>query len=277
MIIVREVPASRALSKSGLPELDYSLNPYLGCLHACRYCFAVDMTSDKDARENWGHSVVVRSNIVEVLRREMSRMPRGIVGMSTITDPYQAVEGRYRLSRESLAVLLQNGFRVTIQTKSPLVRRDADILSSHRSTCDVGMTLTSLSGDKSAVIEPGAPSPASRVRALEELSSEKIRTWIFYGPIIRGFNDDRETAESIMEIAVSTGSRVIFDRFSPYRTAMIMMRESGFPVESLRSGMSWWKSVSGMIGEEALRKSVRINSQNEEYMNTPMSGQSRLF
>ena len=129
MIKVVEVTAASALNRSGLSELDYTLNPYLGCLHACRYCFAVDMTPHREAREMWGSTVAVRVNILDVLKKEIHRLRRGVVGVSTITDPYQAVEGRYGITRSCTEMLLRNGFRVSVQTKSPLVRRDVEIFS----------------------------------------------------------------------------------------------------------------------------------------------------
>ncbi len=277
MISVKEIMAARALSKSGLPELDYSLNPYLGCLHACRYCFAVDFTSDREARESWGKHVAVRSNIASVLGREVVRMPRGLVGISTITDAYQPVEGKYRLTRQSIKLLLENGFRITVQTKSPLVRRDLDILSGYRGNSDVGITLTCLSRDKSDLLEPGAPSPDSRVRALEELSYEKINSWIFYGPIVRGFNDDPETVNGIVEISRALNSRIIFDRYASYHSAEAMMVASGFDRNSLSHDSRWWSDVSARILEEARKRGVMANSQSEEWKNTTSLYQQKLF
>ncbi|KAA8922643.1 MAG: radical SAM protein, partial [Thermoplasma sp.] len=112
---VIEIEVKTALQKSGLRELDYSLNPYLGCMHRCLYCYAMDMTKDTRASSDWGSTVIAKRNIIEVLRREIPYRRRGIVGISTITDPYQPVEFRYRLTRQAVGILLKEGFRVSIQ------------------------------------------------------------------------------------------------------------------------------------------------------------------
>ncbi|MEM0155450.1 MAG: radical SAM protein, partial [Thermoplasmataceae archaeon] len=196
-IRIMEIETNHALSKSGLPELNYALNPYMGCLHACIYCFAIDFTSEREPRENWGSVVAVKTNLLETLRKEITGRKRGIVGVSTITDPYQAIEGKYRLTRESIKMLTENGFRVTVQTKSPLVTRDRDIFVSHKKFVDVGMTITTLDPKMWSLIEPGSPPPQSRVRALKTLSAESISTWIFLGPVMKGLNDSRENLREV--------------------------------------------------------------------------------
>lgn len=276
MIKVVEVTAASALNRSGLSELDYTLNPYLGCLHACRYCFAVDITPHREAREMWGSTVAVRVNILDVLKKEIHRLRRGVVGVSTITDPYQAVEGRYRITRSCTEMLLRNGFRVSVQTKSPLVRRDVEIFSQYRSECDVGITITTLSKEKSRIIEPGAPSPESRVAALEDLSRNGISTWIFYGPIVSGFNDDSDTISGLLDVARSTGSRIIYDRFSGYPSAVRMMRKSGFPESSISPGEPWWNSTASIIKQASISAGVKATAQDEEFLDLSISHQSTL-
>ncbi|HDJ83372.1 MAG TPA: radical SAM protein, partial [Desulfurococcaceae archaeon] len=110
-----------ALSKSGLPDLDYALNPYMGCWHSCIYCYARLYTWYKEIADNWGRIIAVKENIVEVLRREIKYKPRGIVGVGTITDAYQPVEALYEITQKSLKVLFSAGFHASIQTKNPLI------------------------------------------------------------------------------------------------------------------------------------------------------------
>jgi hypothetical protein len=132
MVTYKRIRVKTALSKSGLYDLDYAYNPYVGCFHGCVYCYARAYVRDEEVSRNWGTVVYIKENILEVLREEVKRKPRGVVGVSTLTDPYQPIEAGEGLTRRGIQVLLQGNFKVSIQTKSPLVTRDIDILKSYR-------------------------------------------------------------------------------------------------------------------------------------------------
>ncbi len=240
-MIVREVRVRKALTRSGLPDLDYALNPYIGCTHGCIYCYARLYTDRDDVREKWGEVVLVKANLIELLRREASSI-RGVVGVGTVTDPYQPVEKEYGLTRKSLKVLLVRGLRVSIQTKSGLVTRDKDILVAHRGLVNVGFTITTLDEGAARWLEPGAPSPAERVKALEELSSAGIKTWIFYGPVIPGINDSDDVVEELLRLAASTNSILYYDSLhvKPFMlTPSHPMREAALSVRKYDWGRFW--------------------------------------
>jgi DNA repair photolyase len=207
-----------ALSRSGLPGLDYALNPYTGCVHACIYCYARLYTHDRRVSENWGRIVVVKENLLEVLNSEVKRLRKGVVGVGTVTDAYQPIEAVYKLTREAVRILLSNGFKVSIQTKNPLILRDIDVLSRGKELVDVGFTITSVKCSKSRLMEPNAPCPEARIEALRRLSGLGFKTWIFYGPIIPGFNDDEDTITSLVDIALETNSVLYYDplHFKPF-------------------------------------------------------------
>ena len=267
-INVIEVTAKRALSKSGLPELDYALNPYMGCMHSCVYCFAIDFTSNAQARDDWGGTVAVRTNIVDVLKREVRTARRGIVGVSTITDPYQAIEGRYRLTRNAVKLLAENGFRVSIQTKSPLVVRDMDILTQHRHSIDVGMTVTTLDEEAWKLIEPGSPSPRSRLKALSSIHSNGVKTWIFLGPILKGVNDGKESFRKIVEEAGRTGTRIIYDRYQAYRGSSKLIEGIGLNISDFNrtpDNDRWWQSTRDVIERLCDSLGVTCTYQPEEW------------
>ncbi|WP_434731594.1 radical SAM protein [Thermogladius sp. KZ2Tp1] len=194
-----------------MPDLDYALNPYLGCYHACTYCYARLYTRIREVSENWGEVVAVKTNIVEVLKKEAPSKPRGVVGLGTITDAYQPVEATYLLSRRSLEVLLPLGFRVSIQTKNPLVTRDVDVLAAYKDRVDVGFTITTLDNKVASFIEPRAPPPSERASALKHLSERGVKTWLFYGPIIPGLNDGEDNIEALLKLAESTRSDFYYD------------------------------------------------------------------
>jgi len=220
--LVRIVAARcrRALSRSGLPDLDYALNPYIGCEHGCLYCYG-RLYVDPEIGREWGEVVVVRENIVEALRRDVRELRPGIVGVGTISDAYQPIEERYELSRRCIEVLLKSGFRVSVQTKSSLVERDTDILRSSRA--DVGVTITFIEDSIARRIEPRASPPSERIEVVRRLSRAGVRTWIYLGPVIPGLNDDEETLRFLARLARETNSVLYVDRLR-VRRFMYSMR-----------------------------------------------------
>ncbi len=199
-----------ALSKSKLPGLDYTFNPYFGCLHGCLYCYVPDVL--KINKMEWGRFVFIKKNILEILRKEVLKKKIGIVGISTSTDPYQPIEKDLEITRKALIILINTGFPISIQTKSSLVLRDIDILINKN--IDIGLTITSINSYFQKIFEPNAPSPDERIATLEELSSKGIKTWIFYGPIIPNYNDSEEEIEEIVKIALKTKSKIIYDKLN---------------------------------------------------------------
>ncbi|MGC9153138.1 MAG: SPL family radical SAM protein [Vulcanisaeta sp.] len=241
--VIKEIRARSALSRSGLPEYDYALNPYLGCQHGCIYCYAMDFTKGEPGMK-WGEVVYVKANLIELLSRDVRRFKPGIVGLSTITDPYQPVESIYKLSRKSIEILCRAGFHVSIQTKSALIIRDLDILKKCLDHVDVGFTITTMR-DTYKVIEPMAAHPMARASALRRIADLGIETWIFLGPIIPGINDRREDYEPIIRLAKETNSQVIIDRFRPRQVVIKFM--------SSRLGVTrpvtrdWWVKAMSLI------------------------------
>ncbi len=275
-----EYSSKTAISKSNLPELDYAVNPYSGCQHRCIYCFAIDFTHIDDARENWGHSVYVKTNLIEILQKQIKGMRRGITGISTVTDAYQPAEAKYKLTRQSVNILLENGFRVTVQTKSPLAARDMDIFTQHRNTLDIGVTLTTIDRKKALEIETQTPAPSQRIRLLEKLHENGLKTWIFIGPIIRGFNDDTHEVEGIFEVASNTGSRVIYDYYSTYKNSSAFMKNefSGTLQDQDFAGNAEWKrSIQKSMELLGKKYGVRTNSQKDEWKVARAEGINRLL
>lgn len=258
--IAREIRVNRALSKSGLPEYDYALNPYLGCQHGCVYCYAVDFTRGEPAK-HWGEVVYVKVNLLDVLSKEVERLKPGIVGLSTITDPYQPIESRYKLSRGSLSILCGANFHVSIQTKSALVIRDLDLLMKCGDLVDVGFTITTLS-DNYRIMEPGASHPIARAAALKKLSSHGIKTWIFLGPIIPRFNDDPSHYRPIIRLAHDTGSEVIIDRLRIKGSVQHRLREfNNHPIIN----REWWVLRLREIKDYCKELNVNCITSDEEW------------
>ncbi len=173
-----------ALNKSSI--LDYTVNPYIGCEHACKYCYSYYLTKKvyPHYEFEWGSVVFVKENLLDVLRSEVARKRRGCVFLSSLTDPYQPAERNYQLTRNVLKILLNNSFKVWIQTKSSLVLRDMDILERFTRSCEVCITLTTLNDAERLLLEPFSSPVEERVEALRKLSESGIKTSIFFGPII---------------------------------------------------------------------------------------------
>ncbi|MCS7119148.1 MAG: radical SAM protein [Archaeoglobaceae archaeon] len=206
-LLIERKKIRKAIGRSNLPDLDYTVNPYLGCAHGCIYCYA-RLYCERRIGENWGRIVIVKENLIETLLEEVRKIKRGIVALSTVTDAYQYIEEKEKLTRETLRILFENRFHVSIQTKSSLVIRDIDLLRENSDKVDVGLTITTLNDEVARVVEPNAPLPSEREKALEKLASEGIKTWIFLGPLLPG-----ENFEDIVELAKETGSILYYDKY----------------------------------------------------------------
>ncbi len=250
---IPRVPCKTALSKSTLPGLMYTFNPYVGCGHGCLYCYVPDVVRRPDPA--WGHKVSVKEGVIDALRKDARRLPPGPVGVSTVTDPYQPVEKQLEVTRRALEVLSPK-FPVSIQTKSCLVLRDTDIIRGRPRSFEVGLTMTSPDEEFQRTFEPGASRPENRAYALEELSSKGVNTWIFYGPIIPGLNDSEECIRWIIGLARKTRSRVLFDRINlrPALTAR-MRGVIGERLDAIR--VHDFGATFRKIGEACRREGVR--------------------
>src|SRR3989304_2124443 len=140
-LIIREIQAKSILTKSGIPGVDYCINPYVGCSHGCRYCYATFMKRYTGHTEPWGGFVDVKITAPEILQRQLKRARNGRGMISSVTDAYQHIESKYKPTRQCLEILLQNQSPVDILTKSPLVLRDMDIIKKFKDI-EVGITIT---------------------------------------------------------------------------------------------------------------------------------------
>ncbi len=215
-MIVKEIQAKAILSTSKV--YDYAVNAYVGCQHACTYCYARFMKRFSGHKEPWGQFVDVKINAADLLRMEIHRKKQARVWVSGVCDPYQPVEAKYGLSRQCIGILAQNHWPVVIQTRSPLVLRDMDIL---REALDfeVGLTITTADDEIRKLFEPDAPSIMDRVRALDELHRAGIRTYAMIAPILPG-------AEALPDILADKVDFVLVDRMN-YNYADWVYRKYG--------------------------------------------------
>ena len=210
-----EVRAKSALNRvppqSRVP-FNWTVNPYRGCTHACVYCFARPTHEylGLGAGRDFEREVVVKVNAPEVLRAELARPSwRGEhVALGTNTDPYQWVEGRYRLMRGIWAALRDARNPCSILTKSPLLLRDVDLLKEIAAVTDVSACLSVPTLDEKAwrSTEPHTPHPRARLEAVAELNREGIPTGILISPLMPGVNDAPQQVERIIELATEAGA-----------------------------------------------------------------------
>ena len=182
-LMIAEIKAQTMLSKSGIPGVEYCINPYVGCGHGCRYCYATFMKRYTGHREAWGSFVDVKLNGPEVLQRQIRRAHKGKIMISSVTDPYQPMEEEYRLTRQCLEILLPYQFPVGILTKSPLVLRDVDLIKKFKEI-EVGITVTTDDDAIRGIFEPQAPSIDTRLNTLQTLYEKGVDTYAFIGPLL---------------------------------------------------------------------------------------------
>lgn len=180
---IREIFSKTVLTRTGISGFDYCLNPYVGCGHGCRYCYASFMKRFTGHREPWGQFVDVKVNAVSRLEEQLSRAKRGVVALGTVTDPYQPLEKAYRITRGCLEALLKREFPVNLLTRSPLCLRDLDLFRKFKEI-EVGLSITTDDERMRRIFEPASPSIPSRVKALEVLKHHGIKTYAFIGPIL---------------------------------------------------------------------------------------------
>ena len=186
-MIVQEIQAKTVLGKSRVH--DYTLNAYVGCAHDCAYCYARFMKRFTGHREPWGQFVDVKTNAPELLRREVAgKRAKGTVWISGVCDAYQPLEREYGLTGQCLEILVDNGWPVTVQTKSPLVLRDIEILK-RAADARVGFTITTADEGIRRIFEPGAPAIAARIEALGVLHEAGIETFVMVAPLLPGAED----------------------------------------------------------------------------------------
>ncbi|MBW3633885.1 MAG: radical SAM protein [Chloroflexi bacterium] len=190
----------------------WSLNPYRGCVHGCHYCYAraTHPYLGLNADEDFETKIIVKTNMPEVLRREVSKpsWTRERVAIGTATDAYQPCEGRYRLTRRCLEILRDSDTPVSLVTKSTLVLRDLDLLSdlADGPGATVYFTITTLDDDLWRLIEPGTPPPLKRLQVLQRLSEAGVRTGVFLAPILPGITDSMESLEAVAAAARAHGA-----------------------------------------------------------------------
>jgi DNA repair photolyase len=190
----------------------WSLNPYMGCAHRCTFCYvrAFELRADRPADERYGASIRVKTNVAEVLRRELARpsWQREGIAIGAATDPYQPAEGRYRLTRACLEVLAEAASPFGLITRGPMIVRDLDVLVEAARRADVSVTFSipTLDVDIWRRTEPGTAPPHQRLRALSELLEAGVKAGVGMAPILPGLSDKPELLAEVVRAARAAGA-----------------------------------------------------------------------
>ena len=222
----QEVRCKSALNRvKGKAYMQWSLNPYRGCTHGCHYCFARRYHShlELDAGDQFASVIFVKTNFVEVLRRELDRpsWKKESIGFGTATDPYQPIEGTYKISRGVIEALRDAATPVGIVTKGPMVVRDIDVLQelSKVATCRVHMSVPTVDEDAWDKLEPGVAHPMQRLKAVRQLVDAGIDCGVLMAPIVPGFSTQPAKLERTVKAIADSGATSV--------GAMVMHMDGG--------------------------------------------------
>lgn len=201
---IREIQCKAAMGKCGFPGGGFAINPYVGCSHACAYCYARFIKRFTGHTEKWGTFVDVRLNIADVLKKQMSsgKFKGQVIYIGTVTDPYQPLEIKYNLTGSILNVLASYDNPVEILTKSDIVLRDIDILKKIKNV-DVNFTVNTLDEKWKNIVEPGSPAIKRRLEAMKRLVEEGISVCVMMGPYWPVFTDPEALFKEFKNIGVA--------------------------------------------------------------------------
>jgi DNA repair photolyase len=208
----REEPCKSALNRVKGMMFTWSLNPYMGCVHQCTFCYvrAFELRADRPSDHRYGQSIRVKTNVADVLRRELARAgwERETVAVGAATDPYQPAEGRYRLTRACIEALRDASNPFSVITRGPLIVRDVDVLAEAARRADVSVTFSVPTLDEEIWrrTEPGTAPPRQRLRALKTLVDAGVRTSVGMAPILPGISDRPELLEQVVREAREAGA-----------------------------------------------------------------------
>ena len=208
----REEPCRSALNRVKGMRFKWSLNPYMGCVHRCTFCYvrAFERRADRPSDDRYGTSIRVKVNVAEVLRRELARpsWEREWVAIGAATDPYQPAEGRYRLTRACIEALGEATTPFSIIKRGPMIVRDLDVLAdaARRASVSVTFSIPTLDEEVWRKTEPSTAHPRQRLKAVSMLVEAGIKTGVGMAPLLPGISDRPEQLAEVVKAARKAGA-----------------------------------------------------------------------
>ncbi len=212
LLHVRARRVVNAVPNASRMPFRWTINAYRGCSHACTYCFARPTHEylDLNRAEDFERRIVIKVNAVERVRAEVGSARWGgeHIAMGTNTDPYQTVEGRYRLTRGIVEALTEAGNEFSILTKSTLILRDLDVLAeaARRGLVRANLSIGTLDREVWRLTEPGAPNPLRRVDAVARLNEAGVPCGVLVAPVLPGLSDDEEHLDAVVRACAEAGA-----------------------------------------------------------------------
>lgn len=185
---IKEIKAKSIITKTRLPEGDFVINPYVGCVHGCKYCYARFMKRFTGHTEPWGFFVDVKINAPDSIPEKTDKFKNKSICIGSVTDPYQPIERKYKLTRKILEKLIPLQSHLDLMTKSDLVVRDIDLFKQF-TNCIVAISLSMLNEKLRKQLEPVASTSNKRINVLKELHKAGIQTALFISPIFPEITD----------------------------------------------------------------------------------------
>jgi DNA repair photolyase len=208
----REEPCKTALNPVKGMGFKWSLNPYMGCVHRCTFCYVrhFERRSDRPSDDRYGTSIRVKTNVAEVLRKELARgsWEHEHVAVGAATDPYQPAEGKYRLTRGCLEAFRDASNPFSIITRGPMIVRDLDVLveASRRASVSVTFSIPTLDEEVWKRTEPSTAHPRQRLKALKQLVDAGVKASVGMAPILPGISDQPEQLREVVRAAREAGA-----------------------------------------------------------------------
>jgi DNA repair photolyase len=212
----REEPCKSALNAVKGMGFRWSLNPYMGCVHRCTFCYVrhFERRSDRPSDDRYGTSIRVKTNVAEVLRKELARSSwqHEHVAIGAATDPYQPAEGKYKLTRACLQALRDASNPFSIITRGPMIVRDLDVLVAAAQRADVSVTFSIPTLDEEVwkKTEPSTAHPHQRLKAVKELVEAGVKARVGMAPILPGISDRPEQLREVVRAARQAGATGIW-------------------------------------------------------------------
>ena len=250
--------AKNIITKSNVPEVDFVINPYIGCQHGCIYCYAefmIRFTGHKG--DKWGDFLDIKTYDFEKIKPQ--KFDGKTILLSSVTDPYTPLELKYKNTRKILENLVGTKARISILTKSKFVVRDIDLFKKFENL-EVGISISTLDNDFAALIERGASRPKERLEALKEIHESGIKTYTFISPYFPRITNYKAIIEETRDYTDS----YMFENLNfrshnvPRILAIIKQRypELLLEYESFRKNHSQWDSIESEI--EAYCKKLKL-------------------
>lgn len=286
----QEVTCRSALNQVQGMAFRWTLNPYRGCTHGCHYCFArrYQEQFELGPGDHFSSVIFVKTNFVTVLRRELDKptWTREQVALGTATDPYQPIEGHYRLTRGALEALIAGRTPIGLVTKGPMVVRDADLLAElgRRAGCTVYISVPTVDEDTWRALEPGTAPPLQRLRAVRQLRKAGVNAGVLMAPVVPGFTTEPKKLEATIRAvadhgAMFMGASLLYlkggtrDHFMGFLSAQFPQMVAGY--NRLYAGAyarpEYVKAVRSMIG--VLQDRYDLRQRREKAPAEPEGGE----